>query len=285
MPTVSTATAWWMQRCSALAASGNYGGHRSSRQADLVDRYDYDGDGNFNEPDGYIDHFQIVHAGGDQADGDPSRARTPSGPTAGTPTSRPARPAPAWLNRLGGTQIGTTGLGSATTRSSRRTAAVASSPTSTATTSVCPTTTTPARRQRPAWWTLMSPELAASAKDDERHRHPPGDSAPGTSCSSAGSTTRSRCAGDRTHLSSSARTSTTRRRPRRCCVVLPEEGGHHERSARPAPGTQVLLERCGDDLEHHACRAPFTLPAGVDRVSASGRGTTSRPTGTTPTSR
>jgi immune inhibitor A len=32
---------------------------------------DYDHDGNFNEPDGYIDHFQIVHAGGDQADGDP----------------------------------------------------------------------------------------------------------------------------------------------------------------------------------------------------------------------
>ena len=39
---------------------------------DHQDRYDYDGDGDFNEPDGYIDHFQIVHAGGDQADGDPS---------------------------------------------------------------------------------------------------------------------------------------------------------------------------------------------------------------------
>jgi immune inhibitor A len=30
---------------------------------DLWDRYDADGDGNFDEPDGYIDHFQIVHAG------------------------------------------------------------------------------------------------------------------------------------------------------------------------------------------------------------------------------
>jgi len=40
---------------------------------DKWDRYDYDGDGDFNEPDGYIDHFQIVHAGGDQADGDPSQ--------------------------------------------------------------------------------------------------------------------------------------------------------------------------------------------------------------------
>lgn len=38
---------------------------------DVWDRYDFDGDGNFNESDGYIDHFQIVHSGGDQADGDP----------------------------------------------------------------------------------------------------------------------------------------------------------------------------------------------------------------------
>ena len=30
---------------------------------DIWDRYDVDGDGNFDEPDGYIDHFQIVHAG------------------------------------------------------------------------------------------------------------------------------------------------------------------------------------------------------------------------------
>ena len=41
---------------------------------DKWDRYDHDTDGNFNEPDGYIDHFQIVHAGGDQADGDPWQA-------------------------------------------------------------------------------------------------------------------------------------------------------------------------------------------------------------------
>ena len=38
---------------------------------DQWDRYDFDGDGNFNEADGYIDHFQVVHAGGDQANGDP----------------------------------------------------------------------------------------------------------------------------------------------------------------------------------------------------------------------
>ncbi|MDR3083278.1 MAG: immune inhibitor A [Streptomyces sp.] len=36
---------------------------------DQWDRYDYDGDGDFNEPDGYIDHFQIVHAGEDESAG------------------------------------------------------------------------------------------------------------------------------------------------------------------------------------------------------------------------
>lgn len=40
---------------------------------DEWDRYDIDGDGNFDEPDGFIDHFQIVHAGGDEASGDPQQ--------------------------------------------------------------------------------------------------------------------------------------------------------------------------------------------------------------------
>jgi immune inhibitor A len=40
---------------------------------DEWDRYDIDGDGNFDEPDGVIDHFQIVHAGGDEAAGDPNQ--------------------------------------------------------------------------------------------------------------------------------------------------------------------------------------------------------------------
>jgi immune inhibitor A len=40
---------------------------------DEWDRYDLDGDGNFDEADGFIDHFQIVHAGGDQAAGDPQQ--------------------------------------------------------------------------------------------------------------------------------------------------------------------------------------------------------------------
>lgn len=39
-------------------------------QFDVRDRYDYDGDGVFDEPDGYIDTFQSVHAGeGEEAEG------------------------------------------------------------------------------------------------------------------------------------------------------------------------------------------------------------------------
>jgi immune inhibitor A len=75
---------------------------------DQWDRYDYDNDGDFNEPDGYLDHFQIVHSGGDQADGDPIQGEdaiwshrwyaypnAPEGPAG---------------NKRGGSQIGTTGL-------------------------------------------------------------------------------------------------------------------------------------------------------------------------------
>ncbi len=39
-------------------------------QFDVWDRYDWDGDGIFDEPDGYIDHMQFVHAGeGEEAGG------------------------------------------------------------------------------------------------------------------------------------------------------------------------------------------------------------------------
>ncbi|GAB3589547.1 immune inhibitor A [Angustibacter peucedani] len=77
---------------------------------DQWDRYDFDHDGNFNEPDGYIDHFQIVHAGGDQADGDPQQGEDAVWShrwyvnQAGTGSSGPA------TNKLGGTQVGDTGL-------------------------------------------------------------------------------------------------------------------------------------------------------------------------------
>jgi immune inhibitor A len=53
----------------AIAASGNNAG-LDLVKADVADRYDCDGDGNFAEPDGYIDHFGITHAGeGEEAGG------------------------------------------------------------------------------------------------------------------------------------------------------------------------------------------------------------------------
>ena len=75
---------------------------------DQWDRNDYDHDGNFNEADGYIDHFQIVHAGGDQADGDPHQGedaiwshRWKAYQNSGQGPD---------INKDGGTQIGNTGL-------------------------------------------------------------------------------------------------------------------------------------------------------------------------------
>ncbi|WP_111768526.1 immune inhibitor A domain-containing protein [Nakamurella deserti] len=77
---------------------------------DQWDRYDFDGDGDFNESDGYIDHFQIVHAGGDQADGDPYQGEDAIWShrwyayQGGIGTEGPAE------NALGGTEIGDTGV-------------------------------------------------------------------------------------------------------------------------------------------------------------------------------
>lgn len=81
-------------------------------QYDIRDRYDFDGDGNFDEPDGYIDRFQIIHSGGDQADGDPiygedaiwsHRWKAFQGTGQGPTVSGVANPD-------GGTQIGNTGI-------------------------------------------------------------------------------------------------------------------------------------------------------------------------------
>ncbi|MEU8459532.1 immune inhibitor A domain-containing protein [Streptomyces sp. NPDC029003] len=79
-------------------------------QYDQWDRNDYDGDGNFNEPDGYIDHFQIVHAGEDESAG---------GGVQGTSAlwahrwyaygTDVGKTGPA-NNKAGGTQIGNTGI-------------------------------------------------------------------------------------------------------------------------------------------------------------------------------
>ncbi|GAA2958168.1 immune inhibitor A domain-containing protein [Streptomyces enissocaesilis] len=77
---------------------------------DQWDRYDFDSDGDFNESDGYIDHFQIVHAGEDESAGGGAQGENALwahrwyayGTDAG-------RTGPAG-NPSGGTQIGGTGI-------------------------------------------------------------------------------------------------------------------------------------------------------------------------------
>ena len=77
---------------------------------DQWDRYDYDADGNFNEPDGYLDHFQIVHAGGDEADGDPWQAEDAIWSHRAFAYGDDEGDRGPAGNLLGGTEIGDTGL-------------------------------------------------------------------------------------------------------------------------------------------------------------------------------
>lgn len=56
-----SAKAWYKKQIAAGKTRAEIDAYLA--QYDVWDRYDYDGDGNFTEPDGYIDHFQAVHAG------------------------------------------------------------------------------------------------------------------------------------------------------------------------------------------------------------------------------
>ena len=62
--TINTWTAVQLASGKTLAEVTDY-----LKTFDVADRYDYDKDGNFDEPDGYIDHFQIVHAGAGEETG------------------------------------------------------------------------------------------------------------------------------------------------------------------------------------------------------------------------
>ena len=101
-------TAWVAQQKAAGKSDADI--RTDLAKFDRWDRYDYDHDGNFNEPDGYIDHFQIVHAGEDESAGGGVQGKdaiwahrwyafgSDSGSTG--PTG----------NKLGGAQIGDTGI-------------------------------------------------------------------------------------------------------------------------------------------------------------------------------
>ncbi|WP_399885589.1 immune inhibitor A domain-containing protein [Streptomyces sp. BBFR51] len=79
-------------------------------QYDQWDRYDFDGDGDFNEPDGYIDHFQIVHAGEDESAGGGAQGEDAIWAHRWYAFGTDAGATGPGDNKLGGTQIGDTGV-------------------------------------------------------------------------------------------------------------------------------------------------------------------------------
>ena len=180
---------------------------------DIYDRYDFDGDGNFNEPDGYIDHLQIVHAGGDQADGDPYQGEdaiwshrwyafvTDAGVTG--PADEPARRQAGRRHRHLGRRLHHPGRERWPVHHRPRVRAR-------------PRPAGPLRhRRRRQQRRVVEPDGAEPpVRQGRAPRHPaPATCRHGTSSSSAGSTTRSPWPA-RPGRSSSDRTSTTRPRPR-----------------------------------------------------------------------
>ncbi|MEU6575896.1 immune inhibitor A domain-containing protein [Streptomyces sp. NPDC046805] len=77
---------------------------------DQWDRYDYDGDGDFNEPDGYIDHFQVVHAGEDESAGGGAQGTDAIWAHRWYAFGTDAGATGPSNNKLGGTQIGDSGI-------------------------------------------------------------------------------------------------------------------------------------------------------------------------------
>ncbi|MFE6096859.1 immune inhibitor A domain-containing protein [Streptomyces massasporeus] len=77
---------------------------------DEWDRYDFDGDGDFNEPDGYIDHFQIVHAGEDESAGGGAQGTDAIWAHRWYAFGTDAGASGPEQNKLGGAQIGSTGI-------------------------------------------------------------------------------------------------------------------------------------------------------------------------------
>jgi immune inhibitor A len=65
-----TGNSWYADKVAELGSKSAVDAYLAD--FDKWDRYDFDGDKNYNEPDGYIDHFQAIHAGeGEEAGASP----------------------------------------------------------------------------------------------------------------------------------------------------------------------------------------------------------------------
>ncbi len=103
-----TATAWYASQVKLGKTPAEIKAYLV--QFDKVDRYDYNGNGNFNEPDGYIDHFQAIHAGeGEEAGGGAQGTDAIWSHRWFVNSNSAGKTGPSG-NLAGGTQIGTTGM-------------------------------------------------------------------------------------------------------------------------------------------------------------------------------
>ena len=100
------AEAWYAQQKAAGKTDEQIADYLA--EFDQWDRYDYNDNGDFAEPDGYIDHFQAVHAGEDESAGAPSWAiwaHRWAVNQAGT-----YKEGPEGYGKFGGIEIGNTGF-------------------------------------------------------------------------------------------------------------------------------------------------------------------------------
>ncbi|MDP9794340.1 immune inhibitor A [Catenuloplanes nepalensis] len=103
-----SATAWYQAQVAAGQTPAQI--TASLAKYDVWDRYDFDTDGDFNEPDGYIDHFQAIHAGeGEEAGGGAQGADAIWSHRGYTYQGDYGQTGPEH-NRLGGVPIGDSGL-------------------------------------------------------------------------------------------------------------------------------------------------------------------------------
>ena len=103
-----TATAWYNAQKAAGKSDADIKTYLA--QFDKVDRYDYDGDGNFNEPDGYIDHFQAIHAGEGEEAGGGAQGVNAIWSHRWYAFSNQAGVTGPDFNKLGGVPLGTSGM-------------------------------------------------------------------------------------------------------------------------------------------------------------------------------
>ncbi|WP_235509544.1 immune inhibitor A domain-containing protein [Terrabacter sp. Soil811] len=103
-----TATAWYNAQKAAGKSDADIKTYLA--QFDKVDRYDYDGDGNFNEPDGYIDHFQAIHAGEGEEAGGGAQGTNAIWSHRWYAFSNQAGVTGPSFNKLGGVPLGTSGM-------------------------------------------------------------------------------------------------------------------------------------------------------------------------------